>query len=390
MSLRAASRALLAGNFAIGCGVMVTAGSLNDLVASLQVSVAMGGQLISVAAVAMAVGAPLMAALFAGVDRRRLLTAALLWYAAGHALSALMPHYAALLPVRALAVLAAAVFTPQAAAAVNVMAPPEQRGRIMTFIFLGWSISSVLGMPLHAWIGETFGWRWAFALVSGLSLVAALAVWRTVPDGVRPPPLSLRDWGRVFSNPLLMGLVMITVISGAGQFTLFTYLAPYYRQVLGASPEAVSFLFMWYGAFGLIGNILLTRWIGRLGAARCVSIGLTSMAVSLLAWPLGTTVFSMCIVALPWALGVFSSNSAQQARLSAASPAFAPALLALNTSAIYAGQAIGAVTGGAILSTAGGQGYGALSHTAFAYLLLALGLSLFLAWRMKPPVPSHA
>jgi predicted MFS family arabinose efflux permease len=387
MSLRAASRALLAGNFAIGCGVMVTAGSLNDLVSSLQVSVAMGGQLISVAAVAMAVGAPLMAALFAGVDRRRLLTLALLWYAAGHALCALMPSYAALMPVRALAVLAAAVFTPQAAAAINVMAPPEQRGRVMTFIFLGWSISSVLGMPLHAWIGETFGWRWAFALVSLLSMAAAGAVWRTVPDGVRPPPLSLRSWGRVFTSPLLMGLVLVTVISGAGQFTLFTYLAPYYRRVLGAGPEAVSFLFMWYGAFGLIGNLLLTRWIDRLGAARCVSIGLVSMALSLLVWPLGSSVLTMSLVALPWALGVFSSNSAQQARLSQAAPAFAPALLALNTSAIYAGQAIGAATGGAILSTAG---YGALSQTAFAYLLVALGLSLFLGWRMQRPTVSHA
>lgn len=385
-----ASRALLLGNFAIGCGVMVAAGALNDLVASLKVSVATGGQLISAAALAMALGAPLLAALLAGVDRRRLLTLALLWYAAGHALSALMPHYAALLPVRALAVLAAAVFTPQAAAAVNVMAPPEQRGRVMTFIFLGWSISSVLGMPLHAWIGESFGWRWAFALVAVLSLAAALAVWRTVPDGVRPPPLSLRDWGRVFTSPLLMGLVMITVISGAGQFTLFTYLAPYYRHVLGAGPAGVSFLFMWYGAFGLVGNILLTRWIGRLGAARCVSLGLASVALSLLAWPLGTSVLTLSIVALPWALGVFSSNSAQQARLAGAAPAFAPALLALNTSAIYAGQAIGAVTGGALLSAAGPAGYGTLSHTALAYMLVALGLSLFLGWRMQRPASTHA
>jgi predicted MFS family arabinose efflux permease len=208
-----------------------------------------------------------------------------------------------------------------------------------------------------------------------------------VPDGVRPAPLSLRNWGRVFTSPLLMGLVLITVISGAGQFTLFTYLAPYFRHVLGASAEQVSFLFMWYGAFGLVGNLLLTRWIDRLGAARCVSIGLFSMVVSLLAWPLGSTVVGLALVSLPWALGVFSSNSAQQARLSAASPAFAPALLALNTSAIYAGQAVGAATGGAILSTAG---YGALSHTAVVYVLVALALSLFLAWRMKHPTTPTA
>lgn len=386
MTLRAASRALLLGNFAIGTGVMVAPGSLNDLVPSLQVSVATAGQLVSVAAVAMAVGAPVLAAALGGFERRRLLTLALVWYAAGHLLCACMPSFAALLPVRALAVLAAAVFTPQAAAAVNVMAPAEQRGRIMTFIFLGWSLSSVLGMPLNAWVAETLGWRWAFAAVALLSLLAAAAVWRTMPDGVRPPPLSLRNWGQVFSSPVLMGLLAITVISGSGQFTLFTYLAPYYRQVLGAAPEAVSFLFLWYGAFGLVGNILLTRWIDRLGAARCVSLALLSMAVALLLWPLGTTVASVAVVALPWALGVFSSNSAQQARLSMAAPALAPALLALNTSAIYLGQAVGAASGGAMLST---RGYGALSHTAFSYLCVALALSVLLGWHMGRQKVAH-
>jgi predicted MFS family arabinose efflux permease len=386
VTLRAASRALLAGNFAIGCGVMVTAGTLNNLAPSLDVSVATAGQLISVAAVGMALGAPLLAVLWGNVDRRRLLTLALAWYAAGHVLAALMPNFAALLPVRALSVLGAAVFTPQAAAAINVMAPPEKRGRAMTFVFLGWSFSSVIGMPLHAWIGEVFGWRLAFGLVAVLAGCAAVAVWRTVPDGVRPPPLSLRSWGTVLTHPLLMGLVLVTVLSGAGQFTLFSYLAPYYRRVLGAGPEAVSFLFMWFGAFGLVGNILLTRWIDRIGAARCVNVALASMALAFLVWPLAHHVGAMAAVLLPWALGQFASNSAQQARLSTSVPAFAPALLALNTSAIYVGQAIGAASGGAILSTVG---YGSLNQAALAFLLLAISLSLYLGWRMKRPF-AHA
>ena len=383
MNLPAASRALLAGNFAIGCGVMVVAGSLNDLVASLQVSVALGGQLISVAAVAMAVGAPLLAVWWGNADRRLLLTLALLWYAAGHLVSACMPSYAALLPVRALSVLGAAVFTPQAAAAINVMAPPAERSRAMTFIFLGWASSSVIGMPLHAWIGESFGWRWAFGLVALLSAAAAFAVWRTVPSGVRPPPLSLSSWGTVLTNPLLMGLVAVTVLSGAGQFTLFSYLAPYYRQVLGAGAEGVSFLFLWFGAFSLLGSVMLTRWITRLGAARCVEGGLVLITISFLAWPWAVGIASMAVVAVPWALGVFSSNSAQQARLSASAPAFAPAVLALNTSAIYLGQAIGAATGGAMVAT---TGFGALHQVALAFVLLALGLSVWLGLRMRSGV----
>ena len=371
---------MLAGNFAIGCGVMVTAGSLNDLVASLQVSVAVGGQLISVAAVAMAVGAPVMAVLLGNMDRRQLLTAALVWYCAGHLLSALMPNYAALMPVRALSMLGAAVFTPQAAAAINVLAPAAERGRTMTFVFMGWSLASVLGMPLHSWIGESFGWRWAFGLVAVLSLLAALAVWRTVPDGVKPPPLSMKGWGVVLTSPVLMGLVLITVLSGAGQFTLFSYMAPYFRQVLGANAETVSLLFLSFGVFALMGNLLLTRWVDRLGPALCVSTGLLLMAVTMLAWPLAVSVVAMAVVVVPWALGQFSSNSAQQARLSGAAPAYAPALLALNTSAIYIGQALGAASGGAII---GAVGFGALHQAALAFMVLALALSLWLQWHSR-------
>lgn len=375
-----ASRALLAGNFAIGCGVMVTAGALNDLALSLQVSAAVAGQLITAAAVAMGVGAPLLAALMGGWDRRRLLTLALLWYAGGHVLAALMPSFAALLPVRVLSMLAAAVFTPQAAAAISVLAPRAQAGRAITTIFLGWSLASVLGMPAHSYVAETLGWRWAFALVAVLSVGAAWGVWRALPEGVRPPPLSLRHWGTALANPLFMGMVAVTALSGAGQFTLFSYFAPYYRQALGAGAGGVSFLFLWFGAFGLLGNLLLSRSVDRWGAARCVNFTLALMAVSLLAWPLAGSVAAMAVVLVPWALGCFSSNSAQQARLSASAPAFAPALLALNTSAIYIGQAVGAGGGGALLAVGG---FAPLPWAALAWMALAILLSVWLSRRMK-------
>lgn len=375
-----ASRALLVGNFAIGCGVMVTAGSLNDLANSLQVSAAVGGQLITVAAVAMGVGAPLLAAAMGHWDRRRLLTLALLWYAAGHAVSALMPSFAALLPVRVLSMLAAAVFTPQAAAAISVLAPPEQRGRAITYIFLGWSLASVLGMPAHSYVAETLGWRWAFALVAALSVGAAWGVWRALPDGVRPAPLSMGNWGTALSNPLFMGMVAVTALSGAGQFTLFSYFAPYYRQTLGASAGGVSFLFLWFGAFGLLGNLLLSRGIDRWGAARCVNFTLALMALSLAAWPLAGSVYGMALVLVPWALGCFSSNSAQQARLSSSAPAYSSALLALNTSAIYVGQAVGAGGGGALLAAGG---FAWLPWAALAWMAAAIGLSLWVARRMQ-------
>jgi predicted MFS family arabinose efflux permease len=372
--------ALMSGNFVIGCGVMSVAGTLNDMSRSLGVSIALAGQLIAIAAATMAFGAPLLASWVAGFDRRRLLALALLWYGAGHALSALMPSYAALWPVRALTMLAAAVFTPQAAAAIGFMTPAHERGRAITFIFLGWSVASVLGLPLSAWIGETHGWRAAFYSVAVLALAASAWVFAVMPDGVRPAALSLRAWKEVLGNPVLMAMVLVTALSGAGQFTVFSYFAPYYKQQLGASTEQITLMLMWFGAFGLIGNVVLTRVIDRVGPDLAVACTLSMIAVSLVAWPLGTSLPAMAALLVPWALGCFSSNSTQQARLGLAAPALAPALMALNTSAIYLGQAVGASSGGWLIAHGG---FAPLNWLGVCWLVAAIALSLW-AGRRRP------
>jgi predicted MFS family arabinose efflux permease len=368
--------ALLFGNFVIGCALMSAAGSLNDMAQSLRVSVALAGQLIAITAATVAVGAPLLAGWVAAFDRRRLLTAALAWCGAGHVVCALMPDYATLWPVRALTMLSAAVFTPQAAAAIGFMTPQQHRGRAITFIFLGWSLASVLGLPLSAWLAENHGWRVAFLAIAALSLPAAAWVWHAMPDGVRPLALSRRAWMDVLTSPLLMAMVGVTALSAAGQFTLFAYVTPYYRQVLGASPEQVSLLLVWFGACGLAGNLLVSRAIDRVGADRAVLVSLALMATSLALWPLAADVFTTALVALPWGLGCFASNSAQQARLSIAAPALAPAVMALNTSAIYIGQALGAGSGGWFIAHGG---YGPLSWAALAWMLVAIGASVAVA-----------
>ena len=371
---------MLGGNFAIGCGVMVTAGVLNDIVRSLQVSVALGGQLIGAAALVMAFGSPILAAALSGWDRRRLLVLALLWFAAGHLLSAMMSSYATLLPLRSLCMLGAAAFTPQAASAISALTPPAQRGGAITFIFLGWAVASVIGMPLSAYIGETWGWRWSFVGVAVLALGAAGAVWRALPGGIRPPALSVADWRTVFTHPVLMAIVAVTALSSAGQFTLFSYFAPYYRQVLGASAAEIGLLFLWFGALGLAGNVLLTRLIDRIGTATAVALTLGSMAVSLLAWPLATGFASALLVIAPWAFGCFASNSAQQARLALAAPSLATALISLNSSAMYLGQFAGSASGGAMITA---TGYGGLSWMALAWMSASLATSVWAAQRMR-------
>ena len=362
------------GNFVIGCGVMAAPGTLNDIARSLNVTVSLAGQLIAIGSATVAFGAPLLAGWVSGFDRRRLLALALLWYGVGHALCALMPSYALLWPVRAVTLLAAAVFTPQAAAAIGFMTPAHERGRAITFVFLGWSLASVLGLPIAAWLGESFGWRVAFHAIAVLAIIAAAWVFCVMPNGVRPAALSLRAWKQVLTHPVLVPMVLITALSGAGQFTLFTYFTPYFRQELGAGAEQIALLLMWFGAFGLIGNLVLTRVIDRVGPNVAVAATLGLMAGALLLWPLGVGMVSIALVLVPWGLGCFASNSTQQARLSMAAPALAPALLALNTSAIYLGQAAGAVSGGWLIAHGG---FAPLHWVGLAWMLLAIALSLW-------------
>lgn len=362
---------LLFGNFVIGTSVMVVPGTLNEISDSLRISVATAGQLISAGGLLMCLAAPLMAAVVAGWDRRRLLTLSLLWYGTLHLACSVAPSFAALLPLRVLAMISPAIFTPQAAACVGLLVAPEHRGRAITFVFLGWSVASVLGMPIGAYVGGTLGWSSAFALVGLLSLGSALWVWRTMPDGVRPPALSLAAWRDTLGSRALMLCILVTVLSSAGQFVLMAYLAPYFKQKMDITPGELSL--MWFGAFGFIGNVMMARNVDRIGPSRAVMAGTCSMALTLLLWPLGTSLMLAALVAVPWALGCFSANSAQQAPLVGIAPSLASGSIALNSSAMYAGQAIGAAGGGWLIVNSGGMD--SLHWAGLASMIAAMAVS---------------
>lgn len=369
--------ALLFGNFVVGSGVSVVSGTLPEISASLAVSVAEAGQIITASSLVVALAAPLSVSLVANWDRRRLLALAMAWYGALHLLCALMPSLGSLTAVRMVAMVAPAIFTPQAAACVGLLVPVEMRGRAITFVFLGFSVASVLGLPVSAFVGGMFGWRHAFALVGLMGLVSAIWIWRTMPRGVRPPALALAAWGRLARAPALTSCLAVTLLFGSAQFILYSYLAPYFKLRVGVTTPQLSLLFMWFGAFGLAGNAIMSRSIDRVGAARATMVSLMLSAFTLLLWPLGTGFLLAALVMTPWALGYFSATSAQQARLVGIAPALAPASVALNTSAVYAGQGIGTAIGGMVIT----QGrWDALHWIALCGVLIAMMASAGSSW----------
>ena len=361
------------GNFVIGTGVMLVPGTLNDISTSMQISIATAGQLITAGAIAVAVGAPLLAAVVGRMDRRFLLAASMLWYAALHMACTLATSYSSLLVLRVLALVSAAIFTPQAAAVAGMLVAPERRGRAITTVFLGWSVASVIGSPMAALIGGNYGWRVAFGVLALLALLCTLLVWRVIPSGVRPPAISGALWRQTLSSPAMLLTVAVTALSATGQFTVFAYFSPYVAQVLNGSPGDLALLLAVFGACGVLGSFAISRGIDRIGPSQAVMITLVLMALSMLLWPFGTSVLMLCWVCIPWGLGCFSCNSAQQARLVALAPVMASVSISLNTSAMYLGQGLGSALGGVMVS----QGKIAQLHWAgLAGLMLAISLSL--------------
>ncbi|MGO4279064.1 MFS transporter [Cupriavidus sp. RAF20_2] len=364
--------ALCVGNFVIGTGAMIVTGMLNDIAADFALSAATAGQLISVFAIATCVGAPLFATIGSRIDRRLLLAGALLVYGAMHLAAALAPSFAMLMAIRFVTAIGAAIYTPQAAATLPLLVDARTRGRAISFVFLGWSVASVVGVPLGTFISSTLGWRVSMGLVGGLSLIVSMAVWRALPAGLQVAPVGRKAWAAVLRHKPIMLVVTTTMIQSAGMFTMFTYIAPLMRDRFGISGGALSLMFLAYGICGVTGNVVAASRMDRVTPSRIVQVALTTSLAAMLLWPLaGWHVGALVALFMLWGVGGFATNSVQQARLVLLGPDQAAASISLNSSSIYLGQALGAMAGAAIYTLAGPDAL----HWGAA-VLIALGLAI--------------
>ena len=347
---RAALWALLFGNFVIGARVLAPAGLINELRQAFDVDVATVGTLIGYGAVVLCFGAPLLAYFTNRLDRRTLLTGSLVLYTAGHFASALAPSFATLLAIRVVMVMSAAVFTPQAASAVTLLVPQEKRASAVAFIFLGWSLASACGIPAATLLSAHVGWSAAYIALGLACAVAAVGVGLTLPGGLRTPALSLRSWQCVFSSRKILLVLAVTALALGGQFTLYPFVAAELKS-FGATTNLIATLLALFGVAGVLGAAVSTVAIGRLGAPLAGTICLIAVAIGLTAWSASAGAIALVGISMfVWGLGLGPANSAQQARLIAADPPVASASVALNTSAIYVGQAAGTFIGGRLLT----------------------------------------
>jgi predicted MFS family arabinose efflux permease len=278
-------------------------------------------------------------------------------------------------------VVGAAVFTPQAAATAGLLVPAEQRASAIAFIFIGWSAASVAGIPLGSYISSLIGWRLVFAGMGVVSAIAALLLWKSLRPGLFVQPLNAAAWKEALSHPVILAVLAVTLISMSGQMTVFTYIAPILRDGFSGGPEEVSLAFAVAGIAGVCGNWLASRLVARLGIDQAIAMAILSLiiGIGLFAASFGVLLYALIGIGL-WGLGSFSSNSLQQSRLVAIAPGLAAATVALNTSVVYVGQAVGAGLGGWFMQGAVAP---SIIWTACALTALSLLMSFTATWLRK-------
>ncbi|TIH07156.1 MFS transporter [Pseudomonas leptonychotis] len=257
--------ALTLSAFAIGTTEFVIVGLLPTIAADLGVSLPSAGLLISLYALGVAIGAPLLTAMTGKVPRKALLLGLMVLFTAGNLLAWQAPSYESLIIARVITGLAHGVFFSIGSIIATSLVPKEKAASAIAIMFTGLTVALVTGVPLGTFIGQHFGWRETFLAVSALGVIAFIGSLLYVPKNIQHnKPASVLQQLQVLKQPRLLLVYAMTAIGYGGSFTAFTFLAPILQEIAGFSAASVSLVLLVYGVSVAFGNI----WGGKLADKR--------------------------------------------------------------------------------------------------------------------------
>ena len=351
--------ALALSAFAIGTTEFVIVGLIPTIAASLQVSVPSAGLLVSLYALGVAIGAPLLTAMTGRVPRKQLLLGLMVLFTIGNLVAWMAPDYTALMAARVLTGLAHGVFFSIGSTIATSLVPKEKAASAIALMFTGLTVALVTGVPLGTFIGQHFGWQATFLAVSLLGVIAVIGSAILVPSdiaGSKPAPLLTQL--AVLKKPRLLLVYAITTLGYGGSFIAFTYLAPILQQVSGFAASTVSLVMLVYGVSVAAGNIWGGKLADRLGPVRALQIvfALLALVLFVLAFTAPSKPLVLMTV-LAWGAVAFGNVPGLQVyvvrRAGRDAPQAVDVASGLNIAAFNVGIALGAWGGGLIVAHLG-------------------------------------
>lgn len=275
--------ALTLSAFAIGTTEFVIVGLLPTVAADLSISIPSAGLLVSLYALGVAIGAPVLTALTGKLPRKALLLALMALFTAGNLLAWQAPRYETLVAARILTGLAHGVFFSIGSTIATGLVPREKAASAIAIMFTGLTVALVTGVPLGTFIGQHFGWRETFLAVSVLGVVAFIGSAVFVPRHIaHTPPASLAQQAQVLVEPRLLLVYAKTAIGYGGTFIPFTFLASILTDISGFSAAAVGWVMLVYGVSVAVGNLWGGKLADRLGPIPALRIIFALLAAVLL------------------------------------------------------------------------------------------------------------
>lgn len=365
--------AIALGGFGIGTTEFVAMGLLHLIAGDFDISEATAGHIISAYALGVVVGAPLIATLTSRVPRRRLALVLMLAFTIGNGLTVLATSYELLLVSRFIAGLPHGAYFSVTALIAASMAPPGQRGKAVAFSGLGLSIATVAGVPAAQWLGATFGWNYAFALVALIGLVTLVALYISLPHMTLMPRTNpITELGALVNPQVLLTLAIGTVGFG-GMFAVYTYISWTLTQRAGFDEALIWIPLMIYGIGMVIGT-----WVGGVLADRNLEYTILA-SLLLLIVVLGAFYFTSANAIIGiinfGTIGFLGSMlvPSLQTRLMDVARDAQNLAASLNHSALNIANAAGAAVGGAVISA----GYGYSAPAVAGSFMAALGVGVW-------------
>ena len=346
-------------------------GLLPNLARDLGISISVAGQLVTLFAFTVMVFGPPLTAALSHLDRKKLFISILLIFAAANALAAVSSNFWVLAVARVIPALALPVFWGTASETAAQLAGSKRAGQAISKVYLGISAAMLLGIPLGTVVSNAMGWRSAFWLLAGMSLIMALAMLAYMPSVARTAKVDFLKQARIFKEAYFLSNVLLSIIVFSAMFIAYTYLADILERVAGVDQENVGWWLMAFGAIGLVGN-----WIGGKAVdkspIRATVLFLLLLAMGMAAVvPLAHTSLLFCAALGLWGIANTALYPVSQVRVMS-SVAHSQALAGTtNVSAANAGIGIGAIVGGMTIPSLGVE---FLGYVAAAVAVLALAL----------------
>ncbi|MET9255141.1 MFS transporter [Streptomyces sp. NPDC003717] len=380
---RYALAALALGAFAIGTAELVVVGVLNQIAGDLDVSEGTAGLLVTAYALGISLGGPVMTAATIRLPRRLLLWLALAVFILGNVLAVFAGAFGMLLVARVVTGAIHGLFIGVASAVAAGLVPAERRGQAVSMVFGGIAVSTVVGVPLGTLIGQSAGWQAAFVGVIVLGALALAATLAAVPAVGGSGSGGLGAQAKYAFAPPVLAMLATGLLVMGGQFTAFTFLAPFLEDVTGISGGAISGFLLIFGVASAVGTFAGGKFADR-NADATLLVGNTVLVLALGAlYLVGSNPVLVALALAGWGLVGFGVVPSLQLRVISLAGPGGDLAATLGASAVNAGIAAGAAVGGWAVSA-----YGAENVPLAALVICLVALPATWATRfLRVPAP---